>query len=149
MIEEGRTSLTLEQLHKEYGDYVSWMGVLNPIKVQKLGQIIKRIYPDVGHKQISVNGKPVYHYIELDIIKPTIQKLMHQSDLLVLQGMFDGTDGDQYILNVATPLSLNGVGFNVVFGLDLETNRFQLILGDKLFKDLDDFGIHTSDKMPY
>ena len=71
---------------------------------------------------------------------------MHQSDLLVLQGMFEGTDGDQYILNVATPLSLNGVDFNVIFRLNLETNRFQLVLGDTLVKNLDGFGIHTLDR---
>ena len=56
-------------------------------------------------------------------------------------------DGDVFIINVPTTLTLHDEPFDISFGLHSNNEYFQMILNGKFMKPLDDCGIHTSEHL--
>ena len=69
---------------------------------------------------------------------------MAQVNLSLPMGAFDGYDGDLYIVHVPTGLKLNDNNFNVVFDLNQENSHLQIMLGDVVVPNIDEFRIQRS-----
>ena len=109
--------------------------ILNVGNKYKVGQIITGIYSkDLHQYTCPSTGEVKYHYVGMKARDYVDRSLLQTGMVIFPTNWIAAPDGDVFIINIPTALTLNDEPFEISFGLDSETGYFQMILNGKLVK---------------
>lgn len=143
--------ISTDELFFRYQMWATQEGVINVAqrkigaKKSKVGQVVKRLYPDTIVKQMNLSGEDKYYYVGLCLaVKDEFIQNVAAADLPKNASLVQ--NGHVFTLTIATKHILNGDPLAVNITLNTVTSFVDMLING-LAINLEKYGIHPTAKL--
>ena len=100
-------------------------------KKQKLGSILRCLHDGPEIRQNVQQGVSSYYYKDYGVRTQVPRINLSLGQLIIPANLTVDVDVDQMVVTFSTFQYLNGLSLKGSFGIDMETNHMQMMIGDK------------------
>ena len=144
-MQESGSSVSLAELMEAYMTFNKKEEVQCEIAKEKLGQLFTRLFDHPDFKQHQAGKVCTYKYQGYSINNKQPRNIIDDISQFQLPGnMACWQDHEFFIVHATTFYMVDGKDFDIVFGVNTETNFVNVSVGDKFLKPLTKYGIHFS-----